>query len=39
MNKLTQEEERVIVRKVTEAPFTGEYDDFFQPGTYVCRRC
>ena len=38
-NKLTKEEEDVIVRKGTEAPFTGEYDDFFREGTYVCRRC
>jgi methionine-R-sulfoxide reductase len=39
MNKLTKEEERVIVHKGTERPFTGEYDDFFEKGTYVCRRC
>ncbi|HET9319713.1 MAG TPA: methionine-R-sulfoxide reductase [Bryobacteraceae bacterium] len=39
MNKLTPEEERVIVHKGTEYPFTGEYDDFFQDGTYICRRC
>jgi methionine-R-sulfoxide reductase len=39
MNPLTPEEERVIVHKGTEAPFTGEYDDFYKEGTYVCRRC
>lgn len=39
MNKLTAEEERVIVHKGTERPFSGEYDEFFQDGTYVCRRC
>ena len=39
MRILTSEEERVIVNKGTEAPFTGEYDDFFAEGTYVCRRC
>lgn len=39
LNKLTPEEEEVIVRKGTEAPFTGEYDAFFKKGTYVCRRC
>ncbi len=39
MNKLTPEEERVIVNKGTEAPFTGEYDEFFKEGTYLCRRC
>jgi peptide methionine sulfoxide reductase msrA/msrB len=38
-NPLTPEEERVIVHKGTEAPFTGEYDELFEPGTYVCRRC
>src|SRR5690349_15062641 len=36
---LTPMEERVIVHKGTERPFTGEFDDFFVPGTYVCRRC
>jgi methionine-R-sulfoxide reductase len=39
LNPLTSEEERVIVRKGTEMPFTGEYEDFFVEGTYVCRRC
>lgn len=39
MNTLTPEEERVIVGKGTEAPFSGEYDDFYQPGTFICRRC
>ncbi len=38
-NKLTPEEERVIVHKGTEYPFTGEYDRFYKEGTYVCRRC
>jgi peptide-methionine (R)-S-oxide reductase len=38
-NPLTPEEERVIIGKGTEMPFTGEYDDFFEPGTYICRRC
>ena len=39
LNSLTPEEERVMVRKGTERPFTGEYDDFFEEGVYVCRRC
>ena len=39
LNKLTPEETRVIVNKGTERPFTGEYDEFFVEGTYVCRRC
>jgi peptide-methionine (R)-S-oxide reductase len=39
MNKLTPAEERVIARKGTEPPFSGEFDDFFKEGTYACRRC
>ncbi len=39
LNPLTPEEERVIEHKGTEAPFTGEYEDFFVEGTYICRRC
>jgi peptide methionine sulfoxide reductase msrA/msrB len=39
MNKLSPEEEEVIVHKGTEAPFSGEYEANFSPGTYVCRRC
>ena len=39
LNKLTHEEEEIIVYKGTEMPFTGEYDQFFGSGTYVCRRC
>ncbi len=37
--KLTKEEERVIVDKGTETPFSGEYDKNFKPGIYFCRRC
>ena len=39
MNSLTSEEARIIENKGTEAPFTGEYNDHFEPGTYICRRC
>jgi methionine-R-sulfoxide reductase len=38
-NKLTPDEERVIVHKGTERAFTGEYTDNKKTGTYVCRRC
>jgi peptide methionine sulfoxide reductase msrA/msrB len=37
--KLTPEEERVIVHKGTERPFTGKYENFTDAGTYVCKRC
>ncbi|MEK6954724.1 MAG: methionine-R-sulfoxide reductase [Candidatus Micrarchaeota archaeon] len=37
--KLTAQEKHVIEDKGTEAPFSGKYDDYFRPGTYVCRRC
>lgn len=39
LNKLTPEEEYVILRKGTERPFTGEYNNNKQNGTYVCRQC
>lgn len=39
MNELADQERRVIEDKGTEPPFTGEYDNFYQQGTYVCRRC
>jgi peptide-methionine (R)-S-oxide reductase len=38
-NKLTPQEERVIINKATELPFKGEYDNFYEDGTFVCRRC
>jgi peptide-methionine (R)-S-oxide reductase len=38
-NALNTEEERVIVHKGTEMPFTGEYNSFKGEGTFVCRRC
>ncbi|MDR3060291.1 MAG: bifunctional methionine sulfoxide reductase B/A protein [Prevotella sp.] len=38
-NQLTPEEERVILHKGTEAPYTGEYTNNKRSGTYVCKRC
>lgn len=38
-NTLSTEEARIIALQRTEAPFSGEYDQFFAPGTYLCRRC
>jgi methionine-R-sulfoxide reductase len=37
--KLTPEEEKVIVNKGTERPFTGKYFAFWEKGTYACKRC
>ena len=39
LNKLTSEEERVILDKGTEAPYSGEYESNTRLGVYVCRRC
>ena len=38
-NKLTKEEEDVIVHKGTEYPGTGKLLNNTQEGTYVCKRC
>jgi len=38
-NQLTFEEERIIIHKGTEAPFTGKYNDNKAKGTYTCKRC
>jgi peptide methionine sulfoxide reductase msrA/msrB len=38
-NHLTPEEERVILNKGTEYPWTGEYVDHKEKGTYTCKRC
>ena len=39
LNPLTPEEQRVILNKGTEVPFTGEYVENKKSGTYVCRQC
>lgn len=38
-NPLTPQEEYVIVHKGTDRPFTGDYYDKKDEGTYTCRRC
>jgi peptide-methionine (R)-S-oxide reductase len=38
-NPLNQEEERIIVYKGTEMPFTGKYNTHKENGIYACRRC
>lgn len=39
MRELTKEEKRVIEGKGTESPYSGEYENFFAPGVYKCKRC
>lgn len=39
LNQLNEEEKRVILDKGTEKPYSGEYDNFFEEGVYVCRYC
>jgi methionine-R-sulfoxide reductase len=39
MNKLTEEEKRIIIEKGTEPPFVGEYVHTKETGVYVCRQC
>jgi len=38
-NSLDYEEKRVILQKGTEAPFSGEYEENWAEGTYLCKRC
>ena len=38
-NLLTPEEAWVILQKGTERPFTGEYDQHFEVGYYLCKQC
>jgi peptide methionine sulfoxide reductase MsrB len=37
-DKLNFQEERVIVGKATEPPFSGEYDNFYKDGTFIFHR-
>ena len=38
-NKLNDKERSIIVDGGTEAPFSGEYNNFFKKGYYICRAC
>jgi len=37
--ELDPEQYRILREKGTEAPFSGEYDHVFEPGTYLCAGC
>jgi peptide-methionine (R)-S-oxide reductase len=37
--KLSPEEYAVLREKDTERPFIGKYDQFWEPGVYVCKGC
>ena len=36
---LTDEEHHVLIGKGTERPFTGQYNEVFDQGTYHCKQC
>ena len=36
---LTLKEKNIIQDKGTEPPFSGEYNDFYEDGIFVCRAC
>ena len=38
-NDLNAEEIRVIENRVTEMPFSGKFDGFYENGVYTCRKC
>ena len=38
-NELNEMERWVILKKGTERPFSGEFETFWEKGTYICRRC
>jgi methionine-R-sulfoxide reductase len=39
LKQLTKDEERVIIHKGTEYPYTGQYTDHFDAGVYICKQC
>lgn len=38
-SSLSEEERNILQNKGTEVPFSGEYNDFFEAGIFVCRAC
>ncbi len=36
---LNSEEQHILKNKGTEEPFTGEYNEHFEPGIFICRAC
>jgi len=38
-DKLNKKEKAIIVDAQTEAPFSGEYNNFYSEGDYVCKAC
>ncbi len=39
LKNLNEKEKEIIVNKGTERPFSGEFDNFFKDGIYVCKAC
>ena len=39
LNPLTNQEAAVIIGKATERPFSGQYYDYKEDGTYLCKQC
>lgn len=36
---LSDYEKHILIDKGTEPPFSGEYNDFFESGVYICKNC
>lgn len=39
LNSLNHEEQRILIDKGTERPFTGEFCNHKEKGVYICRQC
>tara|TARA_S200000501_G_C20798122_1_gene732772 strand:- start:860 stop:1243 length:384 start_codon:yes stop_codon:yes gene_type:complete len=39
IKNLNSKELEIIVNKGTEKPFSGQYNDFYEKGLYVCKAC